>query len=67
MIQRVRTLKSLVRINHVRYKIPPSRCGRDKCHCLIKLDLKDKKDKKFYNDCYDGWYKYTMRNLLELD
>ena len=67
MIQKIRTLTSFGRINHMRYKTLPSRCGRDKCHCLEKLDLKDKNNKKFYNDCYDGWYKYTMRNLLELD
>ena len=38
----------------MRNKTLPTRCGRDKCQCLERLDLKDKKDKKFYNDCYDG-------------
>jgi hypothetical protein len=66
MYNRVKTLSSLSRINHLRYGRLPSRCGRDKCHCLIKLDLHNK-DKKFYNDCYNGWYKYTMRNMLEIN
>ena len=67
MIQKIRPLTSIGRINHMRYKTLPSRCGREVCRCLKRLDLKDKNNKKFYNDCYDGWYKYTMRNLLELD
>ena len=67
MLTNVRTLSSLSRINHLRYGRLPSRCGREVCHCLIKLDLKDKKNKKFYNDCYNGWYNYTMRNMLEIN
>ena len=66
MIQRVRTLTSFGRINRMRYKTLPTRCGRENCHCLMRLDLKKDKDKKFYNDCYDGWYNYAMRNMLEL-
>lgn len=66
MFQRVRNLSSFGRINHLRYGNIPSRCGREVCHCLIKLDLKDKQNKKIYNDCYDGWYKFYMRNKLEL-
>ena len=56
MIQRVRTLTSIGIINHIRYKTLPTRCGRDKCHCLMRLDLNDKKNKKFYKECYDSWY-----------
>ena len=48
MIQRVRTLTSFGRINHMRYKTLPTRCGRDKCHCLMRLDLTDKKNTKFH-------------------
>ena len=36
------------------------------CRCLIKLDLKNNKDKKYYNNCYDGWYNFYMGNKLEL-
>ena len=67
MFQKVRTLSSMSRINHLRYGRLPSRCGRETCHCLMKLDLKDKKDKKYYNDCYNGWYNYAMKNLLEFN
>jgi hypothetical protein len=67
MYNRVKTLSSLSRINHLRYGRLPSRCGRETCNCLIRLDLKDKKDKKLYNNCYDGWYKYTMRNMVEIN
>ena len=61
-----RTLTSFGRINHLRYGRLPSRCGRETCNCLVRLDLKDNKDKKIYNDCYDGWYNYAMRNMLEI-
>ena len=61
-----RTLTSFGRINHLRYGRLPSRCGRETCNCLIRLDLKDKKDKKTYNKCYDNWYRHTMINILEL-
>ena len=67
MFQKVRTLTSIGRFNNIRHKTLPSRCGREVCNCLIKLDLKDNKDKKFYNDCYNGWYKYAMRNLIEIN
>lgn len=67
MFQKVRTLTSIGRFNNICHKTPPSRCGREVCNCLIKLDLKDKKDNKFYNDCYNGWYKYAMRNMLEIN
>ena len=67
MIQKIRPLTSIGRINHMRYKKLPTRCGREVCQCLMKLDLNDKKDKKFYNNCYGGWFRYNMRNLLELD
>ena len=63
MLNRV---KNLSRINHLRYGRLPSRCGRETCHCLMRLDLNDKNNKKFYNDCYNGWYKYAMRNMLEI-
>jgi hypothetical protein len=43
MYNRVKTLSSLSRINHLRYGRLPSRCGRETCNCLIRLDLKDKK------------------------
>ena len=66
MFQKVRTLSSTSRINHLRYGRLPSRCGRNVCECLVKLDLNDKNNKKFYNDCYNGWYKYAMRNMLEI-
>ena len=66
MFQRVRNLSSFGRINHLRYDNIPSRCGKEVCYCLIKLDLKDKQNKKIYKDCYDGWYKFYMRNKLEL-
>lgn len=61
-----RTLTSFGRINHLRYGRLPSRCGRNVCQCLIRLDLKDKKDKKTYNKCYDNWYRHNMINILEL-
>ena len=65
-MKQFRTLASFGRINHLRHGRLPSRCGRETCHCLLKLDLNDKKDKKFYNDCYNGWYNYAMRNMLEI-
>ena len=66
MFQRVRNLSNIVRNNHLRYDRLPSRCGREKCYCLMKLDLKDDTDKKYYNDCYDGWYNFHMKNKLEI-
>ena len=66
MKPQIRTLTSFGKINHLRYGNIPTRCGREVCNCLMRLDLKDKKNKKFYNDCYDGWYNYAMRNMLEI-
>ena len=66
MIQKIRPLTSIRMINHMRCKSLPTRCGREKCHCLMRLDLNNKNNKKFYNDCYDEWYKYAMRNMLEI-
>ena len=65
-MKQFRTLTNFGRINNLRYDRLPTRCGRGTCHCLIRLDLKDKKGKKFYNDCYSGWYNFYMRNKLEL-
>ena len=65
MYNRVKTLSSLSRIQHLSYDIP-SRCGRNVCQCLVRLDLKDKKDIKTYVRCYDSWYRYAIKNVLEL-
>ena len=62
-----RTLSSFGRINHLRYGRLPSRCGRNVCECLVKLDLKNHNDKKNYNICYDKWYNKAMINMLEFN
>ncbi len=67
MLTKVRNLSSLSRINHLRYGNLPSRCGREVCHCLVKLDLKNHNDKKNYNICYDKWYNKAMINMLEFN
>ncbi len=66
MFHKIKSLTSFGIINHMRYKTLPPRCGRNKCNCLMRLDLKNKDNRKFYNNCYDGWYNFYMRNLLEL-
>jgi len=67
MFQRVKTLTSIGRFNNIRHKTLPSRCGREVCNCLMRLDLKDKKDIKKYYNCYNEWYDYSMRNLIEIN
>jgi hypothetical protein len=42
-------------------------CGRDNCLCLLNLNLDSEREKNYYNNCYDKWYKYNMKNMLELD
>jgi hypothetical protein len=67
MLNKYRVLNRRGRMNNMRYGRIPSRCGRNECKCLMRLDLKDKTDKKFYSDCYGGWYNFHMRNKLEIN
>lgn len=67
MFQRVKPLTSIGRFNNIRHKTLPSRCGREVCNCLMRLDLKDKKDIKKYYNCYNEWYDNSMRNLIEIN
>ena len=38
-------------------KIYPQ-CGREYCFCVKITDLKDKRIRKMYHDCYQMCYKY---------
>ena len=37
-------------------KFPP--CGREYCYCIKTTDLKYKRNRRMYYECYQMWYNF---------
>lgn len=46
--------KKIVFLSKNRYP----QCGREYCYCIKTTNLKDKRNRRMYYECYQMWYKY---------